>query len=92
MSKLGAHMLVSGVVQGVGFRATTQMKATEMGVNGWVKNLADGRVEIEAEAEVETLYEFIDLIKKGPRKFIKVDHVELTTYEKLNDFQNFKVV
>lgn len=92
MSKLGAHMLVSGMVQGVGFRVTTQMKAAEMGVNGWVKNLADGRVEIEAEAEVETLYKFIDLIKKGPRKFITVDHVELTTYQELKEYQEFKVV
>lgn len=85
-------MLVSGLVQGVGFRATTQMKANEMGVVGWVKNLADGRVEIQAEADVQTLYKFIDLIKAGPRKFIQVDHVDLTTYEELKGYQRFKVV
>ena len=92
MSKLRTHMIVSGVVQGVGFRYTTQMKAKELGITGWVKNLPDGTVEIEAEAETIKLYRFIDLMKAGPRKFIQVDHVDLKTYEDLKGYRSFDII
>ena len=45
------HILYSGRVQGVGFRFTAETMAVESGIQGWVKNLGDGRVEIMAEAE-----------------------------------------
>jgi acylphosphatase len=56
-----AHVLVSGTVQGVSFRATTRDTAREHGVDGWVRNLDDGRVEAVfegPEADVETLVAF----------------------------------
>jgi len=56
-----AHVYVSGRVQGVFFRATTRDRADEVGVDGWVKNLPDGRVEAVfegTEAQVEELVEF----------------------------------
>ncbi|QGN06991.1 acylphosphatase [Halorhabdus sp. CBA1104] len=56
-----AHVLVSGRVQGVFFRATTQQTARERGVDGWVTNLADGRVEAVFEgpqADVEAMVDF----------------------------------
>jgi len=57
-----AHVFYSGRVQGVGFRYTTQRRAVEQGVSGWVRNLPDGRVELLAEgpeAAVEKLLENI---------------------------------
>ena len=56
-----AHVYVSGKVQGVYFRATTREEAREQGVDGWVRNLDDGRVEAVFEgprAAVEGLVEW----------------------------------
>ncbi|WP_226034758.1 acylphosphatase [Aquibacillus saliphilus] len=88
---LRAHLIVSGMVQGVGFRATTQQKANQIGVNGWVRNLPDGNVEIEVEGESNKVEEFIDITKNGPRRFIKVDHVEVTTFNKIKGYHSFDV-
>jgi acylphosphatase len=50
-----SHVLFSGTVQGVGFRYTTQRFARELKINGWVKNLSDGRVEMMAEGPRERI-------------------------------------
>ncbi|MFT3737169.1 MAG: acylphosphatase [Breznakibacter sp.] len=60
------HMILEGKVQGVGFRCFVQKQASAMGVNGYVRNLSNGSVEIEAEATSSNLLQFIDLCKKGP--------------------------
>ena len=59
--RIRAHVFVSGSVQGVYFRATTRDRAREVGVDGWVRNLDDGRVEAVFEgprADVETMVAF----------------------------------
>jgi acylphosphatase len=61
MTRTRAHVFVSGRVQGVYYRATTRETARERGVDGWVKNLDDGRVEAVFEGEeaaVEAMVEF----------------------------------
>ncbi len=60
------HLIVSGYVQGVGFRYYTRVHANRMGVRGWVRNNPDGTVEIEAEAPHTTLKEFIAAVRRGP--------------------------
>ena len=55
-----AHVVFSGYVQGVGFRYTARMLASRFAVTGWVRNLSDGTVELEAQgdkAEVESYLE-----------------------------------
>lgn len=59
------HVLVSGFVQGVGFRVFTVKKAKKLGITGWVRNLTDGRVEAVIQGEEEKLYELLEHIKKG---------------------------
>ena len=64
--KVCRQFLVSGRVQGVGFRAFTLRAATKFAIEGWVRNLADGRVEAIAVASREKLIEFEARVKKGP--------------------------
>ena len=51
MVKARIHVFVSGRVQGVFFRQTTKQLAESLGVNGWIRNLQDGRVEAVFEGE-----------------------------------------
>jgi acylphosphatase len=54
-------------VQGVGFRAFTERVAQELGVSGWARNLADGRVEVHANGTAMQLDEFEARLRQGPR-------------------------
>lgn len=65
------HALYSGHVQGVGFRFTAENIAAGLGVTGWVKNLADGRVEVVAEAEEEALNSFLAELSGHFSRWIK---------------------
>ncbi|HVC18547.1 MAG TPA: acylphosphatase [Vicinamibacterales bacterium] len=58
--------LVAGRVQGVGFRFFAQEAAAREGVTGWVRNCPDGRVEILAEGEAESVIRFEMAIRRGP--------------------------
>lgn len=57
---------VFGKVQGVWYRASTQRKAEELGVQGFVRNQADGSVYVEAEGDVKALQALIDWCYEGP--------------------------
>ena len=61
-----AHLVVSGRVQGVNFRRDAYMRATQLGLVGWVRNLPDGRVEAVAEGPGERVEEFLDWCRRGP--------------------------
>ncbi len=61
------HIVVEGVVQGVGFRWFVARRAEELGLLGFVKNLYDGSVEIEAEGDRSRVEDFIGDIRVGPR-------------------------
>ena len=75
--RLARRYLVSGRVQGVGFRFFAQATAVREGLHGWVQNLPDGRVEIEAEGEAEALERFEHHIGHGPPA-ARVGHVDVT--------------
>jgi acylphosphatase len=60
------RVVVSGHVQGVGFRAAAQRRASLLGVAGWVKNLPDGSVEMHAEGDDENVGEFLSWCREGP--------------------------
>lgn len=61
-----AHVFVSGVVQGVFYRAYTQQQAQKLGLKGWVRNLPDGRVEAVFEGEKDRVEKMIEWCSKGP--------------------------
>ncbi len=66
MAKARARLLVSGMVQGVFFRAFTQDVARSHGLTGWVRNTPSGDVEAVFEGERKSVEEAIDLCRQGP--------------------------
>jgi acylphosphatase len=60
------HAVISGAVQGVYFRSTTEAEAEQLGLTGWVKNLANGSVEVEAEGPRPALQELLAFLRQGP--------------------------
>lgn len=83
------HVFYSGSVQGVGFRYTARDIAEELGISGWVKNLRDGRVEVIAEAEKETLQQFLDSIKGQFKNYI--EDIDISWQDASSEFDNFDI-
>jgi acylphosphatase len=77
--RIARRYLVSGRVQGVGFRFFAEAAALREGLHGWVRNLPDGRVEALAEGEAEALERFERAIGHGPPgarvERVDVDHI-----------------
>jgi acylphosphatase len=71
------NIRVSGSVQGVGFRYAAMRAAVKMGIRGFVRNLPDGDVYIEAEGEKNSMDKFISWCRKGP-PYAWVEHVEVS--------------
>ncbi len=70
------RIYISGVVQGVGFRAFTKRVAESYGLAGWVRNLPDGRVEALVEGDEEVLCHFVKDLWQGPSAS-RVDKLEI---------------
>ena len=70
------HMIISGRVQGVFFRANTKSKAQSLNLSGCVRNLPDGSVEVVAEGPHDTLADFVRWCHKGPAA-ARVDSVDI---------------
>lgn len=73
MSSQSGRFIVSGRVQGVGFRWSAQRRAEDLGLAGWVRNLPDGRVEVMAAGD--RLAELEEWLQEGPR-WARVEAVE----------------
>jgi acylphosphatase len=89
MAETRAHVFVSGKVQGVFYRATTQERVHETGVDGWVKNLADGRVEAVFEGPADAVEEMVSWCHEGSDR-ARVDDVEVS-YEDTEDLEGFEI-
>ena len=73
---MARRYVVSGRVQGVGFRYFTQAIAARENLHGWVRNLPDGRVEAAAEGEADAMERFEHALRHGPPG-ARVEHVEV---------------
>ena len=87
--KLLYKIHVTGRVQGVGFRWSAANEARNRGIKGFVKNLSDGSVYIEAEGSITQLNTFIEWCKKGPG-FSFVESVNVETYPPVN-YADFRI-
>ncbi len=86
----GVKLLISGRVQGVYFRLFAQKKAKQLGINGYAKNLVDGRVEIMAQADNSSIESFIKWSNKGPI-IARVDEVEVSEWPIEEQFTTFEI-
>ena len=84
------HIFVTGRVQGVFFRQSTRVIAIKNNVNGFVRNLDDGRVEIIAQGEEQNINKLIDWCRTGPANS-RVDEFELKEESITEEFENFEV-
>lgn len=84
------HAVVHGRVQGVGFRASTQRRAADLGLTGWVRNCADNTVEVRAEGDHEMLERFLIFLKTGPSA-AQVSSVEAEWLPATGRFGSFNV-
>jgi acylphosphatase len=84
-----AHVFVAGRVQGVFFRATTRNTAREQGVDGWVKNLNDGRVEAVFEGPEEDVEAMIEFCHEGSSQ-ARVEDVDVE-YEEPKGLDGFEI-
>jgi acylphosphatase len=66
MTATARRAVVSGRVQGVGFRFFAHRAAADAGVRGWVRNLPDGSVETFVEGEPEAVQRYLDRLRRGP--------------------------
>ena len=88
--RIARRLLISGRVQGVGFRYFASDVAAREGVTGWVRNLPDGRVEAYIEGETEAVTRAERALRNGPRG-ARVDDVEVETEDASGAFSEFTI-
>ncbi|MEM8641172.1 MAG: acylphosphatase [Cyanobacteria bacterium P01_G01_bin.54] len=84
-----AHVLITGRVQGVGYRFSTATKAKSLALQGWVRNLPDGRVEAVFEGAKWQVERMINWCYTGPSAAVVRD-IE-TRYERIQGLDGFEV-
>jgi len=88
--RVARRFLVSGRVQGVGFRFFAERAARREGLKGWVRNLPDGRVEAAAEGEADAVDRFEGQLRHGPSGS-RVEQVEVEDTVPENRYAGFNI-
>ena len=86
----GIRLILSGRVQGVGFRFFTRRRAGALGVSGWVRNLPDGTVEVEACGSNRALEELRHELRQGPTGS-RVTEVRETPLNEIPEQSGFEI-
>ena len=86
-----AHVFVLGRVQGVSFRWHVVKWASGLGVNGWVRNLRDGRVEAVIEGEGKNVEALIEKLRAGP-SWAQVEDAEVHWEEYRGEYSDFRIM
>ena len=87
---VSAHLLISGMVQGVGYRWFVMRKANEHNLKGYVRNLYTDNVEVEVEGEKGLISEFIKDLRSGPRS-AHVTDIKIQWGDYQNKYKNFDI-
>jgi acylphosphatase len=91
VDRVRAHVIVSGRVQNVNFRAHTRDEAKRANVDGWVKNLSDGRVEAVFEGTRAGVQRMVSWCYSGPTS-AEVEHVEVEWEDATNREGPFSIM
>ncbi|MCE7742301.1 MAG: carbamoyltransferase HypF [Candidatus Heimdallarchaeota archaeon] len=91
MVKQTCDILVSGIVQGIGYRPFVYNLANELGVYGFVKNLGDAGVQITAQAEHDILLKFFELLKERKPKLCVYESMNIDWYEEFPSYVKFEI-
>lgn len=88
MAKELRHVRIHGKVQGVGYRFYATRVARRLGLKGWIQNNRDGSVEAMVEGEKQTIDEWIEELREGPRyaEVVKVEQESKDFTGRLGDF------
>ncbi|MDD2890210.1 MAG: acylphosphatase [bacterium] len=86
-----ANIFVNGLVQGVCYRRFAQINARNLGLNGWARNLYDGRVEVLVEGERGLIEELIKTLHIGPAS-ADVKGTKVNWMEYKGEFQSFQII
>ena len=86
----GVEVLVSGRVQGVCFRMETERMARSLGLDGWVRNLPDGRVQAVFEGDAKAVDQAVEWCRKGP-PMARVDRLEKRELPVSGEFGGFTI-
>lgn len=90
MRPFALHVVIEGMVQGVGFRQAAARNARKLGITGWVRNLNDGRVEAWLEGPEARLAEMLDWCRKGPA-LAEVRRVETSEQPATDGYASFEI-
>lgn len=88
---VNARLIITGNVQGVGFRAFVRNRAIKNNVTGWVKNLDDGSVEALLSGSQENLDKLIEITRRGT-PWSKVSDVVVTYSEEQEEYYLFEII
>lgn len=88
---IGAHIIVKGLVQGVGFRWFVEREAQKLGLVGYVRNLPTGQVEIEVEGDRSLIEELMAKVKVGNR-LARVIDLDIDWLEARGRYTNFNII
>ncbi len=91
MKNVRAHLIISGVVQGVFYRASTRDTAVRLGLKGWVRNLPDGNVEAVFEGSLQDVDSAVEWCRQGPPGAY-IDRIKEKPDRFTGEFSDFRVI
>lgn len=82
---------VHGIVQGVGFRYSTQREALQLGITGYARNMDDGSVEVVACGDAKQVEKLMVWLKAGGPRSARVDRVLTEPHQPGREYENFSI-
>ncbi|MCL5438881.1 MAG: acylphosphatase [Patescibacteria group bacterium] len=86
-----AHVVISGFVQGIGYRQFVRKEAEKLGLKGFVQNIEGGKVEALFQGDKKNIEKIIDECKKGPY-LSEIKKVDIEWVDEMDEFPGFEII